>query len=1084
MFRNKKTSIKFFSLALVLLMMASIFAGCNNKALQEAIDAAKAQADAANQVAANAQAAADAASKLAEQLQKQLEEANAQIDEQKKANEQLQNELEDAKSKLDSIENEPDPEPVDPGDWWDEVKGVVTEEVLAELSQLKVKYLTLRQLWYTEDNYYKLAKVFDNAYTDLYKATTAEGVNEVMTNLAAEIAKIPNIMSDGEAIQAIIRSFGDVDTDLFLTHEEIVKKAREDYIAWLTTYSQYFTSVGFDVNLYVSDTATPAYKSALDGYVMNTFNIATSTLRYAETKIEVLRDYADKVAEAAYDAVNTILNNPTFANVKTKSSAIEAAYALYKIFMVANGGDDSPIQKLDPNDDKKVLLTGEEFVKNYVLVLYDNWFHQYQSQAKALLDSLPKFFMNNATATDELASLDTAYLGAYLNAAILDDYTVGYGNLTPCKSSDQLILNEFERIATLNAADFLKLTYSSSFKGTLSIEEAYDVVDAAVAKAVAEMAQVYYNKIVVPNLENTVAGFKDKTDKYVTNPETDTVYKDFDEKFIKAIAAKVDTYVDGLKQFKVPTYAELDNRATASNGLTNISNLKVFNRTVDANGDVSLTLLNKDTDASAFIAVLQALNDTVKAAAKYYATGEVELNDNIKFYDFKKTLSKEIEKFASNVIGKTDGTLVTKANDTRVAQGGDSAKLSNDDKSNYNKAIVALASSARDAIMALDYDTYTATTYQALNSSSKALYYKDDGTLSTDSKDKQLTIVVDKLVVAKDAAVDIAKQYADQMFNKLLDLCRSQVTAHINAAKSAYAVYLSDDDSLNLAKDIGDYVDKLTSYTTISAVADFKSENFSNKNNKINTSKYSTLKALTAAGTGYYLETVGTNEYLVHIRDHSVAADTIINGSTASKSYEKLATDKFNEVCNIVLYDKDANPDTDGAYQCLEKVRLLAYSKDDAIVKLNKIRETFKGVWDSSKGEWKTITAVVWMDTADYVTNPNAEPNYQWVTGPLTGAYLTYERTSSRAARYLQELDAVYERVVLKIKAVTILNSDNDFDKATGKVDVILQKLFSGQDNKKASESDDDYSFKVAYDRYYALNPDGSSAYDWSKYNA
>ena len=167
---------------------------------------------------------------------------------------------------------------------------------------------------------------------------------------------------------------------------------------------------------YIAENAPLSVITALDGYIMNTFNIATSTLRYAESKLDVLKNYANKVADEAYEAVNTILTNPTFADIKTKSAAIEAAYELYKIFVVANGGDDSPIQKKDADD--KVLLTGEDFVKEYVLVLYDNWLAQYQSQAKAVIDSLPAFFMNNGVAAGEFTGLDTAYLGAYLDAEI------------------------------------------------------------------------------------------------------------------------------------------------------------------------------------------------------------------------------------------------------------------------------------------------------------------------------------------------------------------------------------------------------------------------------------------------------------------------------------------------------------------------------------------------------------------------------------------------------------------------------------------------------------------------------------------
>jgi hypothetical protein len=1044
MLRNKKNGIKLFALILVLLMTASVFAGCNNKALQEAIDAAKDQADAANQAAANAQAAADAAQQLADDLKNQLDSANDEIDKQKDANDKLQEELDKAKDEIESIKNEPDPDipdGIDPGDW-DDISDLISASVLEELTQMKVKYTVQRQLWYTEDNYLKLYKLFDDAYTSLYRATTAEGVNQVLAKIADEAAKVPSIMNEAEAVQAVIRSFGDVDTQLFTAHEEIVEKAREDYIAWLTTYSKYFTSVGYSVDNYLSETVSPADVSALDGHVMNTFNIATSTLRYAESKLRVLKNYAARVATDAYDAIQAIMTDPTFTNIKGEYDDIEQAFELYKIFMIANGGDDSPIQKKDTNN--KVLLTGEEFVKNYVLVLYDNWFHQYQSRAKALIDSLPTFFMNNGATPSEFNGLDTTYLGAYLDAELLDDYTVDYKTLTESYSTDQQLLNEFERIATLNNAEFLKLTFSGDFKGTLNIDEAYDQVDAAVAKAVADMAQLYYNEIVAPDLEAKVSSFKAKANAYLNSTDADAVYKNLDKTFGNAVVSKVDTYFAGLAQFKVPTYAQIDD----------IDDLKVFNRNV-VGGDVSLTL-NTNPDTSAFIAVLKALNKTVKEVADYYVGANEELDELIAFHDFKKALSKEIKTYA-DLIGNTAGTIVTKANEVRTKQG--AAALTTAEKNTYNTAIASLATSARDAIMALDYNTYAETTYQAQSTGKKPLYYQKkaaaEATLTeTATSNVALTIVVDKLVVAKDAAVDAAKQYADQMFNTMVNLFRTQVVAHINAAKAAYAGYLDDSDSLSLATDINSCITTLTAIAEVNAITDFKNDSFSNKNNQINITTYANIAALTAGGTNYYLETVGTNQYLVHIRGTDyTTVDKIISDATETSSYAKLADTKFNEVRKVVLDDTDA-ASYGGAFERLENARQLAFYKDEIILDLGDARDEVKGVWNASTGQ--------------FTTNPKYEYNY----------------ASSRTARYLQEVDAAYERLVAEVKKITITTSGvaGSYVNGKAKVDAIYALRFADQDNQKAATSKDDLSFKVAYDRYYATSEDGTPVYNWATY--
>ena len=86
-----------------------------------------------------------------------------------------------------------------------------------------------------------------------------------------------------------------------------------------------------------------------------------------------------------------------------------------------------------------------------------------------MIDFLPTLFMNEGEFTGgEFAGIDNSYLGAYLDAEIVDNYKnyeVTYGTLEELGSSDQQLLNEFQRIAILNTAELLKLTFSGSFKG-------------------------------------------------------------------------------------------------------------------------------------------------------------------------------------------------------------------------------------------------------------------------------------------------------------------------------------------------------------------------------------------------------------------------------------------------------------------------------------------------------------------------------------------------------------------------------------------------------------------------------------------
>ena len=68
---------------------------------------------------------------------------------------------------------------------------------------------------------------------------------------------------------------------------------------------------------------------------MNTFNVATSTLRYAESKLgfSILMPVR---LPTMHMRLSKPIDQPDLADIKANSDAIEAAYELYKIFMVAN----------------------------------------------------------------------------------------------------------------------------------------------------------------------------------------------------------------------------------------------------------------------------------------------------------------------------------------------------------------------------------------------------------------------------------------------------------------------------------------------------------------------------------------------------------------------------------------------------------------------------------------------------------------------------------------------------------------------------------------------------------------------------
>jgi hypothetical protein len=1033
MLNNKKIGIRLIAFVLTLLMAAAMFAGCTDKEAQDAAAIAESKAAAANEAAAAAQAAALSAAAAASDLAAQLDAAKAAAAAAESKAAAASAAAANAQSNLNSVVSGIANQPAQTGDIaqkdYNGATQYVTTTILAELSQLKVKYLTVRYYWYTESNYLKLAKLFDDAYIDIYRATTADGVKGVITKLTTDIAAIPSIATEAEAIQAQIKAFGDVDTSIFTTHEANVTKARSDYSVWLATYRNYFSSNGINVDNYAAN------KDAIDAYVLKNFGIATTTLRYAESKIATLKTYAGNVSLSAYTAISTIWGATDYNTIKTKSAAIDAAYALYRIFVTANGGDGSPITYKDTSVSPNRVLTGEQFVKQYVLVLYDNWFEQYKTAAVEFVNTLPAFFLNSGVAGGNFAGLDTTYLVVYSNAVTNADYTININGGVEVGSTDQQLLNEFNKIAVLNNAEYLKWTYSGSFKGTLSLDDAYLQVDNYVTKAIVEMAALYYNRIALPKIESDYAALKATVNNATYLNSTNSTYKTYDIAFGNEYVAAVDAYIAAAKKVATKTYDELK-------AATNIEDLRIFSVSTATN-DVVTTY-----NGAALEAVLKSLNRTIKEAGYSFATAKTTLGELKEFYDFRRSLCDQMDAYIT-LMDATSDVLVTKINNVITATGGTALTSVSTLKTDNT----TVATNFRTAVMALSYNNYSAQTYQAKTSDNKALYYDKaaTGTAKTSTSNvarNPLTIKVDKLVVAKDAATTLFGQYADQMFKGLTDLCRTQLNTYIDKSVQLYKTNYASDanvDTLNLKADIENYIAYIKTLSAVNSIGTFDPAAFSLENDAIATGI--TIDAV--AAQGYVIETVKANsEYVLHVKDFTNTAAQVYTG-VADLSYTNRADKVLDSYCAL----------TD-VYSRLEKVRLLAYYKDQKVVELSNKALGYIGTWDATTGTWKVAPT------------------------------LSYDYYSSRKVRYLSEVQAVYERLVAAVNAITMLDKDvvekpvaDQYTFAVAKVDAVFNLYDDVTDNKKASESKDDYSFQVAYDRYYATNASGAPIYDWSKYN-
>ncbi len=1199
MLTNKKF-VRLAALVMALLMTVAVFAGCSNKELQ-------AQVDEAN--------------KLAEQAQKEAEEAAKKAEEQNNA---LQDILDDLKNKLEEgfKENQeglgnleekvdgyhPEGETTVPTIGKDEFDGitdtVLKEQKLKAYTELTTLYTVDRADWYTADNYAKLVKIFEEAAYELYRATTIDGIDQIIAEASAAAAAVDSIVSDAAKVQALIDAFGDVETEIFTTNEDKVFAARAAFDKWVNDYATRFfvkNAYSFIYNKGVIVTAgemiaatksisgkeVPVAKDIVDfarkltgNLVYININDNTNSLLFAEKKIESLHAWAlqaiknemaaeliivggyknnddlngDKSAwedvkegtaqaividlfksvdkkeitatemKAVVDAYKAVLANinrhgVNYDECKANAALIEGAYAEYRIFWNANGGDDTPIVGAPAEK----LLTGTEFVKRYVQTLYDGQLREYQNTVNTYLsENVINFFMNNGGAvatipTDWVNNL--VYFGTpvagYANdgSAIIADATNPFTfvvksdriefNGTPVKADGVAIEHAFNVVAAKAYASIFDLVYSEDFKGNKSLKEAYVAIDQIVVKAVVEMTQVYYDQVIAPVLVETLTKYEEtlettygKDVRTATETSSKDYYNATDKAFYNNMTKLVADAKAAVKAVKVPTYEELNAIANAEKKIKNIEDQAMFN--VLGTDVFAGVEVNTDAKNSAMKTVLEYFAADMKVAAKEYFTKMDLMNEATWFYDLKVTYALAAEdifgmnaKFnddkdkkgaaASDIV--TEGTTgLLGANFYVTAQeimGYNSSDVANLKQSAIFKAVNTPAKALRDAIMALEYVDYTNATakyafekYQALNNSKKAekLFYKvANDKAVTDSKDaKALEIIVDREVVAANALINTFADGANKTLKAFADLVRAEIKAGIAGGVELYKTNYSfgnlDPKGVYLEKDMNEYLAYLDTLTNLEAVTSFKAVTFTKATEKIN--KDTVVSTLYGEAQKVKDSDGNTTAILPHIALDDVtitAANVTGTTSTDGAWYDKLGKGLIADYLDM----DDANR----VFEGLEDVRVLAYAKDTIVnTLLPELKLELIGKWDATTNDWayKMVGMI---------------PSTQYIPG------LPYSMTDARTELFLHQFDAAYDRIVAAVEAITLLHDDVDLDLDTA-LDMIddigEQARFNPSDDNDndgtadgfAYDESDDMSLIIAYYRYYVVG-----AYNWAQYN-
>lgn len=1168
MLTNKKISIRVFALVLALLMAVAVFAGCSSDAPAQD-DQARADADKAQQAANEAKNSVDS---LAKDLAEKLDALNGAIAGVGDKVDKNDKELQDQIDKWHSGETTADPDAMTkPGQ--NEVTDKVSEKVLAKFTELKNKFLITRADWYTVENYTKLSEIFETASFELYRVTTEEGVEALIADTETKANAVPNIVSEGNAVQALIAKFGDVPTQLFTTNESMVIAARTAFDKWVNDYAiRFFEKNGFTFTKTakgVIDIAGTGERKIVDFARKTTGNLIyininenTNSLLYAEAKLAALYAYAEDAAKSQmvaelmisggmsqseaeaivnvlfdenatnvdlnkaindYKVVKAIIakNGVTYKECKANANIIENCYEVYRTFWNANGGDDTPIK------DAHGLLTGTQFVQLFVICLYDNALADYQNQIfNYYVNEIVPFFLNSKDATAHVSDVNVQapawieYLGHLLGTVTGYDSNDYYHVLGMMGSKATFSVEEFAIDVYYNGAKqvsipangitiernlkaivavadekVLQKDYSADFKGKKSLEQAFTEIDQNVAKSLIDMFQVYYNNIIVPYLNyisneyvdiitnayantngNAPAGYN-YTNKANVNPVS--AYYNSDNEFYLQAKAIIEAANKKWTSVTFKTYDELNSVDSNATSTKNISNRKVFNAIFDANGAFDHIELN--TTNSAFETVLQAAFKTLDAAVAEYLDTVYYVDEAAGIHDLAIDYAIEIDELAGIAVkaDATDAAWIWTVESTLINDYGAAYKSVVGSKNYSLKSVYGKLVAARDAavkdilsVKLLNNDGSLAIdkeTYAAVDAKGKAWYHANTatfGTMTTDSKDNvAVQVVVDPEIVAEYIMIEKFAKGADAVVLAFCDATRAEIKATLSSDLEFYGTkYFGDLDHVKLEADMKAYIEYLNGLTEFAGIGSaFKTASFSLKN-----------QALDKNATGIddiihkYDSETKINSYVLHIYDMDRDTDDITG--LVSSTYEDAWYNKTKGKLDTYFNIKNGTVVSDGLFL----VKQLSYKKDY-------LKDGDSAVNVELNGNTYSPISIV------YAKYTGTVKDGKFTVAPAIG--YEYVLGTQRTALYLSELAKVKAAITEKVVAVNLLDCGvkdgadpaDAYAAAIDALEAIMLQAENGiSDGLKADKSLDDYSFPIAWSRYYDDNP--ATAYDWTNY--
>lgn len=782
-----------------------------------------------------------------------------------------------------------------------------------------------------------------------------------------------------------------------------------------------------------------------------------------------------------YEAVKAIVykykaeGEVSYADCKENGKIIEDAYDLYKIFMNANNNVDAPIVGAAGED----LLTGQQFVKLYVMTLYTGELREYQNDVKDYLyNEIVPFFLNagnksnidTETGWNDFLSFSDAYSVVYNNDDAKEVVKLASNGYTFAVEFDHIdvydangnviaankvtadgvkIQNAFNTIAANTAAKIFAVNFVDDFKGT-SLEDAFVEIDKYVVEAVADLAQSYYQNVVAYYIEAQLRAYDDKleaeyvyaTDKTVGDKRIDAYYRAYDNTFYNNAHKVIQLAINNVNTFKVATYDALDTIADEEKGIENISDQSMFTVTwKDRVYQADSVVLYKGDDKTGY-------NSAMKTVLEYFAaymedvatdlyTKDNDLKDAKAFHELKVDLAEKLDTITG--IYEVDGTkfkTTTKASLLITQYGKNIADIQDkkldDIQTSIYTAIAGVRDTGRNAIMAVEYMNYDDATVlydvqqlRATNKDGKDLYYTAAKAITKDAKtsgteNKALYVYIDRDVVAQTEMYNLFADGANAVLNAFADIVRAQISTNVTTAIELYKKNY-DFTGMDHIDQGGVYLEKdMQEYTDyLNSLTALSSVAFKATNFRLVDSKITAadFAALVAAGYTQY-DVVDAKANVVDYRFHVTGFNATVDQITGvGASYEN---GWYDVLTKNALKDYFALTSSK-AYKGLEDVRELAYLKDNVLngtVATNGI-DAMPVVLASFKGAVDKTGALVAAPTAKYdIFDGKGEQ------------VCIYDPNTLRTALYLERLGQTYDAICAKIEAITILSVHADDDVA------------------------------------------------------